>query len=364
MGQPEPPISRTRAVLALVMTNAMWGASFPLVKALNLKVDAHFGVSELDASTQLQATQSAWMIAVRFSIAFGLFLIFLPKISQRANRQEHGAGALLGLFFFCGMLLQVVGLASIPASRSGFLTSLAVVITPVVSTLLGRALPRASVLAAVAFALVGVAVLTGMVTTDGWSVVVAADALDRWTLGDTSTVMATFFFSAHILLLDRLGRRCNPIAMTPAMFATAAVAGWCCFFASRGFVPELSVIDSPSWAPIAISTDFVILIGVLCVFPSLIAFALMNRYQTSLSAAQAAVIYTLEPLFASLFAMFLPGMITAMGVIVYANETFSTPHIAGGLLILVANVLALWPARRRKKLESPTPIARTSDVSS
>ena len=329
----------------MVVTNAMWGASFPLVKALNLKVDLHFGVSEQDASTQLQMTQAAWMIGVRFSIALCLFVIFLPKTSLRATWREHGAGALLGLFFFCGLLLQVIGLASIPASRSGFLTSLAVVFTPVASTLLGKTLPRFSVLVAVVFALVGVSVLTGMVTSDGWSVVIANDAMDRWALGDTATVIAALFFSAHILLLDRLGRRCNPIAMTPAMFATAAVAGWGFFLATRGFVPEAVGGGAPAWLPIALSTDFAIIIGVLCVFPSLIAFALMNRYQTSLSAAQAAVIYTLEPLFASLFAMFLPGMITAMGVINYANETFTASHIIGGLLILVANVLALWPKR-------------------
>ncbi len=327
----------------LVIVNAMWGATFPVMKAMNLQIDDYFGVTQATASGWLRSASAGWLIAIRFGFALVMFVIFFRGAMSRVRLPHALAGVALGTLFFIGMLLQVIGLGTIPASRSGFLTSLAVVFTPLLSTIFRRRLPRSTVMAGVAFALVGVAVLTEIIDFNG-GVSIAPDSLSRWTWGDSLTILAAIFFSCQILLVDVLGKRYDSIAFTPGMFATAVVLGMLVFAGLAGHVPDIP--DGRSWWGLAKQPSFFGLIGVLGLFPSLLAFAWMNKYQPYLTATQAAVIYTTEPFFASTWAMFLPAVMAAYCAVTYANESFTWPLLIGGVFVLLANVLALWPAKR------------------
>jgi drug/metabolite transporter (DMT)-like permease len=72
---------------------------------------------------------------------------------------------------------------------------------------------------------------------------------------------------------------------------------------------------------------------------TLIAFVLMNRWQPQLSATTAGLIYAAEPVFASLFALFLPAWFGKLGGFDYPNETATVHLLVGGSLITAANVL-------------------------
>ncbi len=333
-----------RAIVALVLVNAMWGASFPIMKCLNLQMDGHFGVDETSASSFFRTASSAWMISIRFGIALLLLVLILPKTLRRIGRPELLGGIAIGTFFFLGLLLQVMGLATIPASRSGFLTSLVVIVTPIFSTILRRRLPRFMVLAGAIVALLGVTILTGIVGIENGRFGIAADALARWRIGDTFTLLATLFFSTQILLVDSLGKRYDSVGFTPSMFATTSLLAAMVFAFLQPHIPEVS---PRGWGGLAIEPRFFLLVGVLCVFPSLIAFSLMNRFQPLVTASQAAVIYTLEPLCASAWAMVVPGVLSVLCSVAYSNEEFTIGLAIGGAMVLSANGLALWPDRQR-----------------
>jgi drug/metabolite transporter (DMT)-like permease len=72
----------------------------------------------------------------------------------------------------------------------------------------------------------------------------------------------------------------------------------------------------------------------------------MNKYQGHVTPAQAALIYTTEPIFATGWAMFLPALISLLCGIDYASERPGRELLIGGLIIVLGNALALWPARR------------------
>ncbi|TWU59759.1 EamA-like transporter family protein [Rubripirellula tenax] len=334
---------RQRAVIVLIIVNAMWGATFPIMRALNLQVDDHFPLAE--GSAWLRTASAAWMISIRFGLALVMFVILFRNTMKRVGKPHLLAGIALGSFFYCGLLLQVIGLGSISASRSGFLTSLAVVFTPLFSTVIRKRLPRRTVMAGVALALVGVTVLTEMVRVHPGGVSLASDVMERWSWGDSVTIVGALFFSAQIILIDYFGKRYESIAFTPGMFATVTILGAITFAGLNVRGPETAI--QASWVDLIVQPQFFGLIGILGMFPSLLAFAWMNKYQPFLSATQAAVIYTTEPFFASTWAMFLPAVIAGSCGIAYANETFSWPLLIGGGLILAANVLALWPEPRR-----------------
>ncbi len=329
-----------RAIIMLVLVNALWGLSFPVMKSLNLVFENHFQHATTAPTIPLLVATSAGMVAIRFAFALTLFLIFARSLVRSARRAEWLAGAAIGSFFFTGLILQIIGLTTIPASRSGFLTSLAVVFTPIVSSIAHARRPALPVWLSIGVALFGVSILTELLIWTDRGPQIAPDAMQVWTTGDTLTSIGAMVFSIQIVLVDRLGKRLNSAAFTPGMFATVTLLAATTFCITQ---PLTTATHDYSWTELAMAPSVLGLIAFLSIFSSLLAFSWMNTYQPFVSAVQAAVIYTLEPVFASAWAAILPGLISALCAIQYANESITWPIIIGGSLVLAANVLALWP---------------------
>ncbi|TVP93951.1 MAG: DMT family transporter [Planctomycetaceae bacterium] len=344
------PVSRWTAILMLVSVNLLWGLSFPLTKTINLQVDEQFSILAEDSSTPLRLSAAAWLIFCRFLTAFTLFAIFFRPLFRRAGRAEWVAGTYIGAFFVIGLVLQIIALATIPASRSGFLTSLVAVFTPLLTAILWRQKPRFPVLLGVAVALLGVAVLTGLVEISGGGIHMAAGAWQAWTPGDSLTTLGAVFFAGQIMLVDHYGRRLDAAALTPGMFASTAAFALVIFLVARPFVTETPV---GGWLVMSARPDFWTLILALSVFSSVLAFNWMNTYQHYVSASQAGIIYTLEPVCAAGAAMVLPGVLSRLFSVEYENERIVLPMLVGGGLIIVANLLSLWPHSRNRKPNAP-----------
>jgi drug/metabolite transporter (DMT)-like permease len=347
---------RIRAIMALVMVNFLWGFSFPLIKVLNLEIQDHFEPGASAASNGLLISGSAWIIAIRFAVAMGLLLVVCRRLVRTVRWPHVLAGGAIGTLFFAGLFLQVAGLATIPASRSGFLTSLVVVWTPIFATLFERQIPRRLTIVGAAVSIVGVSILTGMIRLELNDFGIASDALSKWQVGDSLTSIAVLFFALQIILVDYFGKRYESTAFTPSMFASTMVWGFVVFGALQlTSVPTTELpIDEPlngtfnGWMDLTLQARFWIPSVLLSVFSTLLAFLLMNRYQPVLTAGQAAVIYTLEPLFASIWAMFLPGWMMVFCAVVYANETLTWNLVVGGTLLIFANGIALWPTKQKR----------------
>jgi hypothetical protein len=76
------------------------------------------------------------------------------------------------------------------------------------------------------------------------------------------------------------------------------------------------------------------------------AFTIMNRWQPAITSTEAGLIYCVEPLFASIFALFLPGLFSVWAAINYPNERATWSLLVGGGLITVANILVQTRAKR------------------
>jgi drug/metabolite transporter (DMT)-like permease len=269
---------------------------------------------------------------------------------NQTTRREWWAGSVIGVLFFSGMVLQVIGLATIPASRSGFLTSLTTVFTPIFGIIVFRIFPSRWMVFGAILALLGVIVLTGLIVVDDLGMRLAEDASERWTMGDTLTTVASMFFAFQVLLLDHFGKQMRSITLTGGMFATTALLSWLLFVAlviSPWFVDaEGSRMQVMDWVTLTGGGGYLGSLFVLSSLCSVISFGLMNRFQPHVTASQAAIIYSLEPVFASTWALFLPGWLSVATGMIHANEVWTWNLIFGGVLILVANVVALLPARK------------------
>ena len=298
----------------LLVAATCWGLSFPLIKAVSL---LHW---------RLLPEAGPWFspvytVAPRFVLATLFLLACRPLGFWKITRSELVQGVVLGVFAAGGMLLQNDGLQYAPASTVAFLTQLTAILIPVCLAVWRRRNPGWRIWVACALVLAGVAVLGRF----DWHAL-------RLGRGEAETVLCALFFTAQIIWLGRADFAANrPWAFTLAMFATLAVV-----FSMTALVvtPDLHALTVP-WRDGA-WLGFTAAITVFC---TLGAFGLMNAWQPKITATEAGLIYCVEPIFASLLALFLPALFSAWAGISYANETTTGNLLLGGALITVANII-------------------------
>jgi len=308
------PSRHFQACLWLLFGTMFWGVSFTLIKSIRL------------VQEQLLPGAGSWFLSsLAVSVRFGcatlpLFLWTLPTL-RRLTRRELEQGAGLGLFGGVGLLLQVDGMAYTTASTSAFLTQFYCLLIPVWVALRQKKFPRPLVLLSSALVLAGVALLSGF----NWQEL-------RLGRGEAETILATVFFTGQILWLERPVFSSNRSAHTSlVMYAVSALLFLPLALASAPTLGACVTVFS-SWPVIGMMLALV----VGC---TLLAYGLMNHWQPSVTATEAGVIYCVEPLYASLFALYLPAWLSTWAGIDYANEKL-TPHLLlGGGLITLANIL-------------------------
>jgi len=321
---------RLRAAQMLVMANACWALSFPTMKALNF------------LQAPLLPGSSSWFIAsmtisVRFGIAALVMLVICLKSLRQLTRLETWEGLGLGVFASAGLIFQMDGLAYTSASTSAFLTQFYCLLIPLIMAVRERCWPSARVVVSCLMVIAGAGVLTEVDLRDFH--------VGR---GELETLIGSTIFTGQILWLQRPKFAPNNVNnFTFVMFAVIALTSLPVMLATGG--------RSDDWLAAWHSAPSQVFMGVLTVFCTLGGYLLMNYWQPFLSATQAGLLYCLEPVFTSLFALFLPGWFSTFAGIAYANEKLSINLLMGGGLITVANILIqLQPASKPLKRE-PSP---------
>ena len=309
---PPYPSNVSLPVFFLIIACALWGLSFPVVKALHLDQSARIP----GASTEFLA---AWIQVARFGVGALMLLPFMIRL--KLSQRELSQGLILAIWGGLGMAIQADGLAYTPASTSAFLTQAYCVFLPLWACLRSRSLPGSRLVIATLLVMVGGAVLSGIKPDDL--------QLGR---GEIETLVASFIFTFQILTLENPkyeGNRSLPV--------TFIMCGGIALL----FLPVTFLLAPDSTAAFAAGaswpTAFFIVILALCC--SVGAYLLMNHFQPRVSATEAGLIYTTEPVFTAGYCLFLPVLLAGQA---YPNEKLTATLIVGGLLIVAANVLMQW----------------------
>lgn len=279
-----------RAELFLLGATIVWGSTFVVTKGL------------LDAASPLIYT------AVRFLLAGVIIGILFGRRIASSFRASLLPGTILGLLLFAGFALQTIGLGITSASKSAFFTGMLVVFTPIVSAAAGEwfRVSRKPLLAG--------NVLGVLLSATGLYLLTSPQG-GGFNAGDGMTLVAAFLFALYIVYLDGVPKSVDAMAVTFIVFLVCAAAAFI------GAVSTEAIFIRPG-------PGFLIAFGYLTLFATVISLGIQNRYQADTTPTRAAVIFSLEPVIAAIFAY------------AFRGEDLGVWGIAGGGIIFTGLVLS------------------------
>jgi drug/metabolite transporter (DMT)-like permease len=315
---PAPASSDDRtASLALLIATFFWGAAFTLAKAAGERVLQHAGLPPGAALGPML------VLGWRFILAGVLWLILFPGARRGWSGASVTRTLIIGVPLGLGMMAQHLGLDRTSEAVAAFLTSLTIIFVPLAMTIALRKPPAPSMWIGVITAGVGIYLMTGPTPTG-------------FGRGEVFGLFASILFTFYILAVNALMPQDDPLRITVGQFFVAGfISLAACVFVEGGD----RIMLSSQMATLVFSKDVVINLALLVVVPTLGAYGLLNYFQPRVDATRAALIYMVEPIFASAFAWYMTG------------RGLETSGLIGAALILVANlVVELLAARTRVKV--------------
>ncbi len=266
---------------------------------------------------------AAFVLFNRMLIATVVMLLLLRSRMRGISRKELRQGVELGIFGGLGMLIQTDAQNYMAASTSAFFTQFTCVFIPITVALRTRRAPAASTMIACILVMTGCALLSG--------VQLGGIAFGR---GEWETIAAAALFTGQILCLERAEfRGVDSMRLATIMFATKGAIALPFVLAGCGGIASLA-------APYS-SPSIMFLSALLAVVCTAYAYSAMTHWQPHVTSTQAGLIYATEPVFASVWALFLPGLFSTFAGLHYANEQLHWQLFAGGGLVLLANLLLI-----------------------
>lgn len=278
------------ASLGLLLTAAVWGFAFVVVK------------------DSLDYVGSVYMVAIRFSIAaIGLAIIFCKRL-KKIDKKHLLMGGVTGLFLFLAYLVQTIGCSYTTAGKNAFLTTIYVILIPLIGWPLYKKRPQWHVFVAAGLSLTGIGLLA-----------LGGDDISGINIGDILTLLCGLFFALHILWTEKCNKEgCDTIIITMLQFAFAAFFGWI-----------LAPFMDGAFPIVAIQTPKVVLSMLyLGLFSSMICFSLQNIGLKYVQSSLASLFLSFESVFGVLFST------------IFLHETLTLKMAVGCALIFSAIVIA------------------------
>ncbi len=274
---------KIKGELLLIITTIIWGTTFAISK------------------TALNTLSPYGLLAIRFSMASILGLIFFWKSIIKMTKVELKGGLLLGVFLSGGFIFQIVGLQYTTASKAAFLTGLAVVFVPFFDRILGIKIQTKTKLAVV-LAVLGTALMS-----------LDLGQLAFLSLGDFLMLLCAVCFGGYIFVLDKVAKKGNTFNYTFLQIAVTAGVCW---------VLTLFFEQTPILSDVRLGLEILY----LALIATILTTIMQTLGQKEVDGQRAAVIFTLEPVFGTIFAF------------ITLSERFSKMEIIGSMVILSAIV--------------------------
>ena len=291
--------NRTKGNLALLLTAAMWGSGFISQKLGN----AVMPPMTFNAVRQILAALLLTPFVIRSLKKSGYLSRAVNSASQIGHRKKKLLMACLvcGAFLLIGTEAQQIGLLTVSAGKSGFISALYIVMVPFFSVLLGEKVRKRSVVCVIA-AMAGFAIMS------------LRGGLSGATPGDWWTLCSAAAFAAQIVMVNEYVDKDNALAIACLQF-------WFC-----GIAGMVIAVIMEGWQLPGVLAGIPVLIY-QTLGPTATGYTMQTIGQKYTDSSTAALIMSLEAVFAAIFgALFL-------------GEMMSAREMTGAAIILAATVM-------------------------
>jgi len=243
---------------------------------------------------------------------------FGKKHKGKGVTNNYSSKTLIKGGVICGTILcfagnfQQFGLITSAAGKTGFITTLYIVIVPVFGLILFRKRVRKLVWLGVALAVVGLYFL---------SIKAGGFTMER---GDFLIFIGAFFWAAHILAVDQLVLKVDAVRLSCAQFIWAGLLSSVFMF----ILEEPRILDILScWGPVLFTSVFVVAI----------AFTFQIIGQKTTDPTVTSIILSLESVF---------GVLAGMA---FLSERMTGRELLGCALMFIAVILTQLPEKKEGK---------------
>lgn len=303
---------RLLADLALAFCALIWGVTFVVIK---------------DALSDIS-------VIAYLAVRFGLAAVVMSAIYWRALRgltsRTIRAGAQIGFFMFGGYVFQIVGLKFTTPSKAAFITGTFVVFVPILLAVFGRRRIAGWIWAGALAVLAGLYFLT--VPLEGFG------ALNR---GDPIVFGCAIMFALHMIFIARHVPHHSVAALSLLQVATTAIL-------SAALLP-LSAAAGWEQPCVAWTSNVIFAILLTAIGATVICFSLQTWAQQYAAPSHAAILVSLEPVFAAITSF-------ALG-----REHLSARFLAGAALIFAGILLAEWKSPAPALAVAPEAVTPSSE---
>ena len=285
-----------RGYLFLLLASFFWGTTF---------VAQMVGMDEIGPFTYGMG---------RYVIGFCVvLLIWLALSGQRRKAQaagrwqsgwKYGIGA--GCIMFVGSAMQQVAMLYTTAGKTAFITCLYIILVPLFARLIGKKIRPENWLGAIV-------AVTGL-----YCLSIKGDF--NLNLGDVLAFVGAFFWSFHILFIDRYASRADGVEISASQLGICAILNTIACFLAESF----------TWQQLVGAAVPILYAAVLS---SGVAFTLQIMGQKTAEPAPAAVIMSLESVFGAL------GGWLVLGEIMNSTEMLGCCLMLAGMLITQAGLI-------------------------
>lgn len=283
--------SNLTSIFMLLISTLFWGGGFVFVKWLQPFVNPFEGNH------------------LRFYLAAILVLpyIFYKRVVGK-NIQPYHAPAVAAILIYLMLTFQTWGLYHTSVAKAGFLTTLYVVIIPLILWFKDKRKFSGHFIFCCCLSMLGIFLLNNANFSD-------------WNRGDTLVSLCAIFAALHIIYIEK-----SQAKISDAFLFNAEQ---CLFLAIYGLI--LSFLHDENLGPRILEFPSQVWVGLfgLSVLSSIIAFGFQVYAQKDVPSQAAGVLFLLEAPFAGLLAYFLIG------------ESLQATALVGAALVLVASILVV-----------------------
>lgn len=288
----------------LILTAAIWGFAFVIVK---------------DSLNYIGPT---WMVGIRFTLAAAcLSLIFISRF-KHLTKKIFWHGCFLGVLLFTAYETQTIGCNFTTAGKNAFLTTIYVILVPLLGWPVFKKRPRWFVWLAAFLSVAGIALLALNGETGKWYLM---------NKGDVLTLICGFFYAAHIIAGAFFVKDEDVILLTVFQFLVAGVLG----------LLLAPFMDGSLEMNLFANRNVVVSLLYLGLLSSMLAFCLQNAGLKYVPSSLASLFLSLESVFGVIFSC------------IILKERLTSKMFVGCVLIfgaiLVAEVLPGFLSRNQEE---------------